>query len=45
MTQVFVLKTEEKCFFVIQIKVTKLIGETAIWTNFYFWVSPPNYGN
>ena len=43
MTQTFRLKTEQKCFFVIEIKVTKLIGKTAICSNFYLWVSPPNY--
>ena len=45
MTQIFGLKTKEKCFFIIHIKVTKLIGKTATWTNFYFWVSPRNYAN
>ena len=44
-TQIFGLKTEEKCFFVIQVQVTKVIGKSAIWTNFSFWVSPPNYTN
>ena len=44
-TQIFGLKLEEKCFFVIQISVTKIIGKTVIWTNFRFWVSPPNYTN
>ena len=44
-TQTFGLKTEEKCFFVIQIPVTKIIGKTAIWTNFCFLVSPSNYTN
>ena len=44
-TQIFGLKTEEKCFFVIQIPVTKIIKKTAIWTNFCVWVSPPNYTN
>ena len=44
-TQIFGLKTEENCFFVIQIPVTKIIGKTGIWTIFCFWVSPPNYTN
>ena len=44
-TQIFGLKTEEKSFFVIQIPLTKTIAKTAIWTNFCFWVSPPNYTN
>ena len=43
--QILDLEKEEKCFFVIQIPVTKVIGKTAIWTNFCFWVSPPNYTN
>ena len=45
MTQIFGLKTEKKYFFVIQIPVTKIIGKSAIWTIFCFWVSPPNYIN
>ena len=44
-TWIFGLKLEEKCFFVIQISVTKIIGKTVIWTNFRFWVSLPNYTN
>ena len=32
-------------FFLIQSPVTKIIGKTAIWTIFCFWVSPPNYTN
>ena len=44
-TQIFSLKTKDKCFFVIQIPVTKIIGKTAIWTIFCFGVSPPNYTN
>ena len=43
--QIFGLKTEEKCLFVIQIPVTKIVGKTALWTNFLFLVSPPNYTN
>ena len=34
--QIFGLKTEEKCLFVIQIPVTKIVGKTALWTNFLF---------
>ena len=37
--------TEERCFFVIQIPVTKIIRKTAIWTMFCFWVSPHSYIN
>ena len=37
-TQILGLKTEEKCFFVIQIPVTKIIGKTAILTIFCFCV-------
>ena len=36
------LKTEEKCFFDIQIPVTKIIGKTAIWTILSF---SPDYTN
>ena len=42
-TQIVGLKTEQKCLFKIQTKVTIIIGKTAIWKNFCFWVSPPNY--
>ena len=34
-TQIFGLKTEEKCLFVIHIPVKKIIGKTAIWTNLF----------
>ena len=44
-TEIFGLTTEQKCVFVIKIKVTKIIGKTAIWTNFCFWVSLPNCVN
>ena len=44
-TQILGLKTEEKCFFFIQISVKRIIGKTAIWTIFCFWESPPNYTN
>ena len=44
-TQILGLKIEEKCFFVIQIPETKVIGKTAAWTIFSFWVSPLNYPN
>ena len=43
--QTLSLKTEEKCYFLIQIPVKKMIRKTAIWTMFCFWVSPPNYTN
>ena len=40
------LKTKEKCFFLIQIPVKKIIRKTAIWAIFFFfWVSPSNYTN
>ena len=44
-TQILGLKRKEKCFFVIRIPVTKIIGKTSIWTIFCFWVSPLNYTN
>ena len=44
-TQMLGLKAEEKCFFVIQIPMAKIIGKTAIWAIFRFWVSLPNYTN
>ena len=44
-SQILDLKTEEKCFFVIQIPVAKFIGKTAIWTILCFWLSAANYTN
>ena len=35
-SQILGLKREEKCFFVIQISLTKIIEKTTIWTIFCF---------
>ena len=43
--QVLSLKTEEECFFLIQIPVKKKNRKSAIWTTFCFWVSSPEYTN
>ena len=39
------LRTEEKCFFVIQIPVRKVIGKAATWTIMCFSISVPNVGS
>ena len=44
-TQILALKRKEKCFFVIRIPVTKIVGKTSILTIFCFWVFPLNYTN